>query len=167
MRGNKGSLMSLQALLYLLPYIISVLLCAGVGIYALSRRMVAGAMPFAWTALLPAISAVANITLNHRVSASLSPEQVVETALVATAESVKPDLVILDILMPRLDGWRTLQKIREVSSVPILLLTTLEEANMGEEGLARGADGCLTKPVDTQDLHTRARDLVQGRAARV
>ncbi|MFN2225484.1 MAG: histidine kinase N-terminal 7TM domain-containing protein [Anaerolineae bacterium] len=51
--------MSLQTVLYLLPYIISVLLCAGVGVYALSRRTVPGATPFAWTALLPAISTVA------------------------------------------------------------------------------------------------------------
>jgi DNA-binding response OmpR family regulator len=80
---------------------------------------------------------------------------------------VQPDLVILDILMPDLDGWGTLQRIREVSTVPILILTAMEEGDMVKTCLSRGANGYLPKPVDMQDLQTRARDLVQGRVARV
>ena len=80
---------------------------------------------------------------------------------------IQPDLVILDLLMPDPDGWRTLQKIREVSAVPILILTALNEPDMAKKCLARGADGCLFKPIDMQVLHTRAWALVQERAATV
>jgi two-component system KDP operon response regulator KdpE len=74
---------------------------------------------------------------------------------------VQPDLVILDVLMPEPDGWRTLQHIREFSSVPILILTALNESGVGQKCLALGADSYLKKPVDVQKLQARAQALVQ------
>jgi DNA-binding response OmpR family regulator len=75
---------------------------------------------------------------------------------------VQPDLLILDILMPGLDGWETLQQIREFSSIPILILTALHQPDMKEQCLARGADGCLSKPIDMRELQAQAQALVQS-----
>ncbi|MGD8623516.1 MAG: response regulator [Anaerolineae bacterium] len=75
---------------------------------------------------------------------------------------VQPDLVILDVLMPDPDGWRTLQRIREFSTVPVLILTAVNEAGVGQKSLAQGADGYLRKPVDVQELQRQAQVLIQG-----
>jgi DNA-binding response OmpR family regulator len=63
--------------------------------------------------------------------------------------------------MPEPDGWRTLQQIREFSSVPILILTALNELNIGQKCLARGADSYLPKPIDVHNLQVQAQALVQ------
>lgn len=75
---------------------------------------------------------------------------------------VQPDLVILDVLMPEPDGWRTLQQIREFSSVPILILTALTAPDVKQQCLAQGADSYLTKPIDVQNLQAQALALAQG-----
>ena len=49
----------------------------------------------------------------------------------------KPDIVLLDVAMPRMDGWQTCQRIREVSDVPIIMLTGKQKA---EEDIVRGLD---------------------------
>ena len=64
----------------------------------------------------------------------------------------KPDLILLDIVMPGLDGLQVLDKIRskpEFSSVKILLLSNLKDENTIKSGLARGANGYLVKPALT------------------
>ena len=66
-----------------------------------------------------------------------------------------PDLVILDVQMPVLDGWETLTRIREVSQVPVLMLTARAEELDKVRGLRAGADDYITKPFGRQELLAR------------
>ena len=59
---------------------------------------------------------------------------------------VKPHLVVLDIMMPRMDGWETCRRIREVSDVPILILSAKGDRGSRVKGLDLGADDYLAKP---------------------
>lgn len=67
----------------------------------------------------------------------------------------KPDLVILDIMMPKLDGWEVCRRIREVSQVPILMLTAKGQERDELQGLSLGADDYLSKPFSYQKLLAR------------
>jgi DNA-binding response OmpR family regulator len=67
----------------------------------------------------------------------------------------KPDLVILDIMLPEMDGWEVCKAIRESSLVPILMLTALNEEIDRVLGLELGADDYLTKPFSTRELLAR------------
>jgi two-component system KDP operon response regulator KdpE len=70
----------------------------------------------------------------------------------------KPDLVILDVLMPGIDGWQTCRCIREVSDVPVIMLTG--KRNTEEDivrGLDSGADEYLSKPLGNRELLARVR----------
>src|SRR4051794_12626794 len=74
---------------------------------------------------------------------------------------VRPDLVILDVTMPDLDGWQTLERVRDLSEVPVLMLT----ARAGEldkvRGLRGGADDYVTKPFGRQELLARVEALLR------
>ena len=69
--------------------------------------------------------------------------------------SDRPDIVILDIAMPEMDGWQTLQRIREVSTVPILMLTAATQEHEKIRGLDEGADDYITKPFSGDELLAR------------
>ena len=70
----------------------------------------------------------------------------------------KPDLVLLDVVMPDLDGWQTCSRIREVSDVPIIMLTGKRNAEDDiVSGLDYGADEYLIKPVGNKELVARVR----------
>ena len=70
----------------------------------------------------------------------------------------QPALVILDIMMPNIDGWETLEHIREVSAVPVIILTAIaEEAESVARGLDSGAVDYISKPFDNQILIARVR----------
>jgi DNA-binding response OmpR family regulator len=73
----------------------------------------------------------------------------------------KPDLVILDIMMPEMDGWETCRQIRLLSNVPILLLTSLSEEKNVIRGLDSGADDFLGKPFNIDHLLARLRALLR------
>src|SRR5262249_22072154 len=66
-----------------------------------------------------------------------------------------PDLVILDVAMPGLDGWATLERIREVSDVPVLMLTARDAELERVRGLKGGADDYVIKPFGRQELVAR------------
>ena len=66
-----------------------------------------------------------------------------------------PDLVILDVQMPGLDGWETLKRIRELSDVPVMMLTARAEELDKVRGLRSGADDYITKPFGRQELLAR------------
>jgi len=74
----------------------------------------------------------------------------------------KPDVVLLDVVMPRMDGWQTCLRIREVSDVPVILLTgsRCEEEDI-VRGLDHGADDYLTKPVGNRELVARVRAVLR------
>ena len=69
-----------------------------------------------------------------------------------------PDLIILDIVMPGLDGIRALQLIRKYSSNPVIMLTSESEISIVKKALDLGADGYIVKPVSTTALVTRVKE---------
>ncbi|MBI5959957.1 MAG: response regulator transcription factor [Chloroflexi bacterium] len=73
----------------------------------------------------------------------------------------KPDLVILDILLPEMDGWEVCKTLRQHSTVPILMLTALGEEIDRILGLELGADDYLTKPFSTRELMARIKALLR------
>ena len=69
--------------------------------------------------------------------------------------SSRPDLVVLDVSMPGLDGWGTLERIRELSDVPVVMLTAQAQELAKVRGLRGGADDYITKPFGRQELLAR------------
>ena len=75
----------------------------------------------------------------------------------ALLEEHKPDLIILDIVMPGIDGFQLLGHIRRRSDVPIIMLTGKSEVTFMRQALATGADDYLRKPFSTVELLARIR----------
>ncbi len=73
----------------------------------------------------------------------------------AALEEERPDLVVLDLMMPGMDGFETMQRIREDSNVPIILLTARSGASDKIQGLDLGADDYVTKPFNPDELSSR------------
>ncbi len=73
----------------------------------------------------------------------------------------EPDLVILDIMLPEMDGWEVCKAIRKTSVVPILMLTALSDEVDRIVGLELGADDYLTKPFSTRELIARIKALLR------
>ena len=73
----------------------------------------------------------------------------------------RPDLVLLDVMMPGMDGWETLKRIREMSTVPVIMLTALGEVNHVVQGLQIGADDYVSKPFDREELIARIEALLR------
>jgi len=74
---------------------------------------------------------------------------------------VMPDLVILDVMMPKMDGFETLALLRENSNVPVIMLTARGEENDRVRGLELGADDYVTKPFSPQELVSRVRAVLR------
>ena len=72
-----------------------------------------------------------------------------------------PDLVVLDVMMPEMDGFETLRHIREVSNVPVVMLTVRQEEADRIRGLEIGADDYLAKPFSPRELQSRIRALLR------
>lgn len=70
-------------------------------------------------------------------------------------ETGKVDIVLLDIMMPEMDGWATCQKIREFSNVPIIMLTARSAKEEVVKGLKKGADDYVSKPFNEEELLAR------------
>jgi two-component system, OmpR family, response regulator ResD len=71
------------------------------------------------------------------------------------------DLVILDVMMPVMDGWDTIDQIREVSDIPVMMLTAKGSIHDKVTGLSRGADDYLVKPFDEAELMARVQALLR------
>lgn len=74
---------------------------------------------------------------------------------VLKARNIEPDLILLDVMLPKLDGFSVCRKIRETSSVPILMITAREEEVDKVLGLELGADDYVTKPFSVRELLAR------------
>ena len=72
-----------------------------------------------------------------------------------------PDLVLLDVAMPELDGFETLEHIRESSSVPVIMLTVKNDEEDRIRGLDLGADDYITKPFSPRELLSRIRAVLR------
>jgi len=77
-----------------------------------------------------------------------------------------PDLVILDIMMPDMDGFETLKKIREVSTLPVIFLSVKGEEFDRVHGLDLGADDYMTKPFSPRELISRIRAVLRRTEAK-
>jgi two-component system OmpR family response regulator len=73
---------------------------------------------------------------------------------------VKPHLVVLDIMMPKMDGWETCRRIREVSDVPILILSAKGDRGSKVKGLDLGANDYLAKPFAGFELLKKIESLL-------
>jgi two-component system alkaline phosphatase synthesis response regulator PhoP len=82
-------------------------------------------------------------------------------AALTTARSEKPDLVILDLMLPRMDGRDVCRTLRQESDVPIIMLTALTEESDQIVGLELGADDYITKPFSPRTLVARVRALLR------
>jgi DNA-binding response OmpR family regulator len=71
------------------------------------------------------------------------------------------DLVVLDVTMPDLDGWEVLDRIRDLSEVPVLMLTARDSESDRVRGLRGGADDYVTKPFDRDELLARIEGLLR------
>ena len=75
--------------------------------------------------------------------------------------SYDPDLVLLDIMMPKKDGWQVCREIREVSAKPIIMITAKDETFDKVLGLELGADDFVVKPFDMKELYARVKAVLR------
>jgi DNA-binding response OmpR family regulator len=83
------------------------------------------------------------------------------TQAINKVRSSLPDLILLDIMMPDIDGFEVLKIIREVSSVPVIMLTAKGEEDDRVRGLELGADDYITKPFSPRELVSRVRAVLR------
>ncbi|MCH5191279.1 MAG: response regulator transcription factor [Oscillospiraceae bacterium] len=76
-----------------------------------------------------------------------------------------PDLVLLDIMLPQLDGWQVCREIRKISETPIIMLTAKDETFDKVLGLELGADDYVTKPFDTKEVIARIKAVLRRTSA--
>jgi two-component system KDP operon response regulator KdpE len=83
------------------------------------------------------------------------------TQAINKVRSSLPDLVLLDVMMPDMDGFEVLKIIREVSNVPVIMLTAKSEEDDRVRGLELGADDYITKPFSPRELASRVRAVLR------
>jgi DNA-binding response OmpR family regulator len=83
-----------------------------------------------------------------------------EEALEAVREKL-PDLVLLDVMLPGLDGFETLEELRRFSNVPVIMLTSSSEEDHHVKGLTLGADDYVTKPFSQRELVARVQAVLR------
>jgi DNA-binding response OmpR family regulator len=76
-------------------------------------------------------------------------------------EQQKPDLVLLDVMMPKMDGFTVCQRVREFSAIPIIIITARGQDQDKVKGLDLGADDYLTKPFSIDELLARVRAVLR------
>lgn len=77
------------------------------------------------------------------------------------AYEMRPDLILLDVAMPLMDGWLTCQRIREVWDTPVIMVTASAELSSRVRGLGLGADDFIAKPFDVDELQLRVRAVMK------
>lgn len=85
----------------------------------------------------------------------------------AQLQRVQPDLMLLDVVLPKLDGWSVLTAVRTQSRIPVILLTSLDDTDDVIKGLSLGADDYLCKPFEIRELEARIQSIIRrlGRVA--
>ena len=82
-------------------------------------------------------------------------------------ETLMPDLILLDIMLPGLDGWQVCREIREISSKPVIMITAKGEVFDKVLGLELGADDFIVKPFDMKELSARVKAVLRRYNAHV
>ena len=80
---------------------------------------------------------------------------------IAMFKVYEPDLVLLDIMMPKKDGWQVCREIREISSKPIIMITAKNEVFDKVLGLELGADDFIVKPFDMKEVYARVKAVLR------
>lgn len=80
---------------------------------------------------------------------------------VAESRKLPPDLMLLDVMLPGMDGWQVLKAIRKTSTIPIIMLTAKDETFDKVLGLELGADDYITKPFDAKELIARVKAVLR------
>ena len=80
------------------------------------------------------------------------------------AEDSEYDVIVLDVMLPGMDGWEVLAKFRETNRTPVLMLTALDSVEDRIRGLDEGADDYLPKPFEMDELEARIRALIRRSA---
>ncbi len=73
----------------------------------------------------------------------------------------QPDLVILDVMLPQMDGWEVCRRIRELSTVPVIMMTSRRSDEEKVKGLRLGADDYIVKPFNPQELSARVNAVLR------
>jgi two-component system OmpR family response regulator len=82
------------------------------------------------------------------------------------AQSTDYNAIVLDVMLPRLDGWEVLTRLRKTKATPVLMLTARDTSADRVRGLDTGADDYLAKPFDSPELFARLRALIRRSAGR-
>jgi|SRR5579859_2911667 len=107
----------------------------------------------------PGLRELVRINLEHEGFAVIQAEN--GTQCLAAVRDQHPDLVILDVMMPDMDGWETCRRLREFSQIPVLMLTARVQSQDIVAGLDSGADDYLLKPFNMDELSARVRALLR------
>lgn len=83
-----------------------------------------------------------------------------------TFRSCDPDLIVLDVMMPKLDGYGVCQELRKETDVPIIMLTALADVTDRITGLELGADDYIAKPFSPKELESRIRSILRRRGCK-
>lgn len=94
--------------------------------------------------------------MNHQVFAAADGREGLRKVFEA-----RPDLVILDVTMPGMDGWEVCRRLRQLSNMPIIMLTARRNETDIVKGLELGADDYITKPFSGAELHARITALLR------
>ena len=107
----------------------------------------------------PGLRELVRINLEHEGYGVMQAGNGVECLTIV--RQTQPDLVILDVMMPEMDGWETCKQLREFTSVPVLMLTARVQSSDVVTGLDSGADDYLVKPFNMDELMARIRALLR------
>jgi sigma-B regulation protein RsbU (phosphoserine phosphatase) len=105
---------------------------------------------------------VEGLKADHKLSLAMNGEMALQIA-----QKAPPDLVLLDIMMPGMDGYEVCRRMRqmpETAEVPIMFLSSLEEVQNKTRGFEVGANDYLTKPFDMLEVKARVRSLLKAKA---
>jgi CheY-like chemotaxis protein len=88
-----------------------------------------------------------------------------EKALVLATAAEKPDLILLDVMMPQMDGWEMLRRVQEQhgGAIPVVMFSGQVDENAAGEAAERGASAFVGKPFDPQQLLDRAKQILGAR----
>ncbi len=109
----------------------------------------------------PAMTDLLKIILNTTGAELLTANSGLEGVL--AAQSKKPDIIILDLMMAGVDGWQVCKSIRQFSKIPILVLSALDSPGVVAHALETGADDYLVKPVPARVLIAHLQNLLKRR----
>lgn len=106
------------------------------------------------------LKSIEKILIDNDYSVSISKSG--EQAIAAINKGIIPDLILLDIAMPKMNGYETYRKIKEIRDIPVIFLTSMEDMQAELQGLELGAIDYITKPFVTDILLARIKNHLKN-----